>query len=115
VGLPVYWGRQKPPTREAFLRNLSARGGFVLESRSPIPRGERIHLWFDLPAAGTPQQVHVMAKVARVVTDRRVEMVGCGVELEVGSRELLLIEGFVAQRLEWERALREAPPEGLTP
>ena len=115
VGLPVYWGRRKPPTHEAFLRNLSARGGFVLESRAPIPRGESLHLWFDLPAGGTPQQIHVGARVARVVTDRRVEMVGSGVELEAGSREQAIIEAFVAQRLEWEEALLSAPPEGLSP
>ncbi len=115
VGLPVYWGRDKPPTREAFLRNLSTRGGFVLEARTPVPRGERLHVWFDLPVSGTPQQIHVRARVARVVTDRRFELEGVGVELEAGSRERAIIEQFVAQRLEWEQALRGASPEGLVP
>jgi Tfp pilus assembly protein PilZ len=115
VGLPVYWGREKPPTREAFLRNLSARGGFVLEARTPVPRGERLHVWFDLPVGGTPQQIHVQARVARVVTDRRFELEGVGVELVTGSRERAIIEQFVAQRLGWEQVLREAAPEGLSP
>lgn len=115
VGLPIFWGRQRPPSREAFLRNLSASGGYVLETREPMPRGERIHLWFELPIAGAPQPVRTVAKVARLVTDRRIELVGVGLEFEVSSADRAVIEHFVAQRLGWESALAGAAPGSIVP
>lgn len=115
VGLPTYWGTERPPSREGFLRNLSVSGGFVMETLSPMPRGEQLHLWFELPARGAPQPVHALAKVARVVTDRRFELLGLGVEFEVSSDDRSLIEHFVTQRLEWERSLADAPADGLVP
>ncbi len=115
VGLPIYWGKQRPPSREAFLRNLSASGGYVVETSEPVPRGERIHLWFELPVAGAPQPVRTVAKVARLVTDRRFEMVGAGLEFEVSSADRAVIEHFVAQRLEWESALADTAPGELVP
>ena len=115
VGLPIYWGRQRPPSNEAFLRNLSASGGYVVETTRPVPRGEPIHLRFELPVAGAPQPVRTVAKVARLVTDRRFELVGAGVEFEVSTADRAVIEHFVSQRLEWERALADVDPEDLAP
>ena len=58
-----------------------------------------------------PQPVRAIAKVARLVTDARFEPTGMGVEFEVSSVDRALIEHFVTQRLEWERALESADPD----
>ncbi len=109
VGLNAFWGSRSPPDREGFVSDLSASGCFVIQTVAAEPVGSTIHLWFELPLAGSSTAVRASGKVVRVIPPEGDRPAGMGIHFDLASLEMETADEltkFVNLRLAWDAMIQ---------
>lgn len=96
VGLSVLWGTSNPPSSPGTLASVSASGGFVVHSESPVGPGAHIFLQFQLPIGGRPTEIRSVASVVREVDEQGAA--GMGITFELSTVDVEIIDHFVRTR-----------------
>lgn len=105
VGLSAFWGTGSPPDREGFVSDLSSSGCFVIQTAGSEPVGSTIHLWFELPLAGSSTALRASGKVVRVIPPEGDRPSGMGIHFDPASMDMGAAEDlnkFVNTRLAWD-------------
>ena len=109
VGLNGFWGTGSPPDREGFVSDLSSSGCFVIQTVGAEPVGSTIHLWLELPLAGSSTAVRASGKVVRVIPPVGDRPAGMGIHFDPASLEMEAADAltrFVDLRLAWDAMIR---------
>jgi hypothetical protein len=109
VGLNAFWGTASPPDHEGFVSDLSASGCFVIQTVTAEPVGSTLHLWFELPMAGSSTAVRAAGKVVRVLPSEGDRPAGMGIHFDPASLEMETADDlirFVNLRLAWDAMIQ---------